>query len=284
MPTLRMSPGSSRTFSEKMSRTDQQVSTLCWSEPSKSSSASTNGFMTARDRSRRSSADEHVGPGDLDLYETSDVKKGIETPLACPAAVVRRRRQEGELHRYGSPGLRATAFTVCSTANCSCPSPGLDNAQEAARPASSTTWPIGPWAENRPGTLRPRDHQRPALRLDDVRRGLRQRSEFLQELFARRPEVRRRGAAELHGLTAAGRTRKYRKHGARSRGRKTWRLASGSPPSKRGRDAPRGRIGLHQPWVRWRGQGRAEGPDGLGGQTPAVSPSTPLACRARRCT
>ena len=106
-PTCRCtSPGSSRTSPRRASSRSPSTP-ACRRGPCRSSSASTAGTTTGcATGSSRSSATSTPGPHSIGIFdETSDVKKGDKTPgvqrqwCGC-------RRQEGELHRHGPPGLR----------------------------------------------------------------------------------------------------------------------------------------------------------------------------------
>ncbi len=218
----------------------------------------------ARDRLQEIVRDEHVGPHAIGIFdETSDVKKGDKTPGVqrqwC-GAVGKKENCIVTVH----PGLRPRRLSLsASTANCSLPrSPGPTTARGVARPASPTTWFTGPSGRSpwNSTTARP-----PTPCTSTGRRSTRATAaslEFLRELSAPRPESSvGECAAELHGLIKLPRvvTRKYRKHG-RGRGRKTPRLASGSPPSKRV-DAMLHQDGfVNQPWVRWRIKDGQKGP------------------------
>ena len=240
-----------------------------------------------RDRLQEIVRDEHAGPHSIgDPRRDQRRQEGGQDPRRA-AAVVRRRRQEGELHRHGPPRpTPATASTACSTASCTCPRVLVRGPRALPRGRHPRRHGLPAQVEDRPGTVRPRRRQRPALRLDDLRRGLRQQARVPAGAVGPQPAVRGRGAAELHGLAqgAAGRHPAFHKHG-RGRGRKTPRLASGSPPSRRV-DAMLDAGRVSQPALgQVAGQGRAQGADGLGGQAPAVLPrGRRTACRASRCT
>ena len=211
----------------------------------------------------------------LDRHPRRDQRRqeGGQDPRRA-AAVVRRRRQEGELHRHGPPqATPVTASTACSTASCTCRSPGPTTATAAARPASPTTWSTGPSGRSAWNCYDRATGN--GLHFDWMTfdEGYGSKPEFLRELSARNQRFVGEVPRNFMGWIKAPRvvTRAYRKHG-RGRGRKTPRLASGSPPSRRV-DAMLDSRRVRRPALgQVAGQGRAQGADGLGGQAPAVLP------------
>jgi SRSO17 transposase len=215
----------------------------------------------ARDRLQQIVRDEHAGPNSVGVFdETSDVKKGDKTP--------------GVQRQWcGSVGKKENCIVTVHLAyardgfHCL-----LDG--ELYLPES--------WSEDRarcreagiPDDMVYRPKWKIALELYDraagnglhfdwmtFDEGYGSKPEFLRELSARHQKFVGEVPRNFMGWIKAPRvvTRKYRKHG-RGRGRKSPRLASGSPPASRV-DSMLDRPGLgDQPWVRWRIKDGHKGP------------------------
>jgi SRSO17 transposase len=215
----------------------------------------------ARDRLQQIVRDEHAGPNSVGVIdETSDVKKGDKTP--------------GVQRQWcGSVGKKENGIVTVHLAyardgfHCL-----LDG--ELYLPES--------WSEDRarcreagiPDDLVYRPKWKIALELYDraagnglhfdwmtFDEGYGSKPEFLRELSGRHQKFVGEVPRNFMGWIKAPRvvTRKYRKHG-RGRGRKSPRLASGSPPASRV-DAMLDRPGFgDQPWVRWRIKDGHKGP------------------------
>ena len=214
-----------------------------------------------RDRLQHIVRDEHAGPNSIGIFdETSDVKKGDKTPGVqrqwC-GAVGKKENCIVTVHlAYARDGFHCL----------------LDG--ELYLPES--------WSEDRdrcreagiPDDMVYRPKWKIALELYDratgnglhfdwmtFDEGYGSKPEFLRELSARNQKFVGEVPRNFMGWIKAPRvvTRTYRKHG-RGRGRKTPRLASGSPPARRV-DAMLDADGFgDQPWVRWRVKDGHKGP------------------------
>ena len=216
----------------------------------------------ARDRLQHIVRDEHAGPHSIGILdETSDVKKGDKTPGVqrqwC-GAVGKKENCIVTVHL----SLRPRRLPLpCSTASCTCRSPGRRTATAAARPASPTTWSTGPSGRSAWNcTTAPTGN---GLHFDWMTfdEGYGSKPEFLRELSARDQQFVGEVPRNFMGWIKAPRvvTRAFRKHG-RGRGRKTPRLASGSPPSRRVDAMLDGDGFRNQPWVKWRVKDGHKGP------------------------
>src|SRR5437588_11013836 len=215
----------------------------------------------ARDRLQQIVRDEHAGPNSVGVFdETSDVKKGDKTP--------------GVQRQWcGSVGKKENCIVTVHLAyardgfHCL-----LDG--ELYLPRS--------WSDDRvrcreagiPDDMVYRPKWMIALELYDraVANGLRfdwltfdegygGKPALLRELSGRGQQFVGEVPRNFMGWVKAPRvvTRAYHKHG-RGRGRKTPRLAAGSPPSRRVDDLV-GRDGFrNQPWVKWRVKDGHKGP------------------------
>ena len=216
----------------------------------------------ARDRLQHIVRDEHAGPHAVGVFdETSDVKKGDKTP-GVQTAVVRllsaRRRTASSRSTWPTP---ATASTACSTVSCSCPrgwSGDRDRCREAGIPDDMVyrpKWKIALELYDRATGN--------GLHFDwtTFDEGYGSKPEFLRGLSGRGQkfvaEVPRNSMGWLKPPRVV--TGAYHKN-RRGRGRKSPRLASGSPPPMRV-DAMLDRPGLrNQPWVKWRVKDGHKGP------------------------
>ena len=287
-PTCRCtSPGSSPTSPRRASSRSPSTP-ACRRGPSRSSSASTTGTTTgcATDL-QQIVRDEHAGPHSIgDLRRDQRRQEGGQDPRRA-AAVVRRRRQEGELHRHGPPGLRPRRLPLPARRRAvparESWSDDRDRCREAGIPDDMVyrpKWKIALELYDRAVG------QRPALRLADVRRGLRRQARVPAGAVGPRPEVRGRGAAELHGLDQAAAGRHPAVPQARPRPR-----PQDAPPGQRQpaaaagrRDARPGRACATSPGSgggsRTGTRGRWSGRSSTCGSTPWAT----TACRASRCT
>ena len=109
--------------------------------------------------------------------------------------------------------------------------------------------------------------------------------EFLRELSTRNQRFVGEVPRNFMGWIKAPRvvTRVYHKHG-RGRGRKTPRLASGSPPSRRVDELLEADGFRNQPWVKWRVKDGHKGPMVWEVKYLRFFPGRPTACRVSRCT
>jgi SRSO17 transposase len=215
----------------------------------------------ARDTLQAIVRDEHAGPHSIGIFdETSDVKKGDKTPGVqrqwC-GAVGKTENCIVTVHlAYARDGFHAL----------------LDG--ELFLPES--------WSDDRarcraagiPDSMVYRPKWKIALELYDraagnglhfdwttFDEGYGGKPEFLRELSARHQKFVGEVPRNFRGWIKPPRviTRAFRKHG-RGRGRKTPRLASGSPPPRRV-DAMLNQDGFrNQPWVRWRVKDGHKGP------------------------
>ncbi len=242
--------------------------------------------MTARDRLQEIVRDEHVGPHAIGIFdETSDVKKGDKTPGVqrqwC-GAVGKKENCIVTVHlAYARDGfhclLDGELFLPESWSDdrARCREAGIPD-DMVYRPK----WKIALELYDRATTN--------GLHFDwtTFDEGYGSKPEFLRELSARGQRFVGEVPRNFRGWIKAPRvvTRKYRKHG-RGRGRKTPRLASGSPPSKRVDVMLHSEDGfVNQPWVRWRVKDGQKRPDGLGrSNTCGFTPSTPLGLPGASC-
>ena len=215
----------------------------------------------ARDRLQEIVRDEHAGPHAIGIFdETSDVKKGDKTPGVqrqwC-GAVGKKENCIVTVHlAYARDGfhclLDGELFLPESWSDdrARCREAGIPD-DMVYRPK----WKIALELYDRATTN--------GLHFDwtTFDEGYGSKPEFLRELSARSQKFVGEVPRNFMGWIKPPRvvTRKYRKHG-RGRGRKTPRLASGSPPSKRV-DAMLHQDGfVNQPWVRWRIKDGQKGP------------------------
>ena len=190
------------------------------------------------------------------------------------AAVVRRRRQDRELHRHGPPGLRPRRL----------PLPARRRAVPARelgrrpRPLPRGRHPrrhgLPAQVEDRPGAVRPR--RRPTACTSTGRPSTRATAASPSSCGSCRPAARS-SSARCRGTSWAGSTpprvvtRPYPQEPPRPR-------PQGPPPGQRQPAGPAGRRDARRPaaarpaLAAVPGQGRAQGADGLGGEAPAVLP------------
>jgi len=215
----------------------------------------------ARDRLQHLLRDEHAGPNSVAILdETSDVKKGDKTPGVqrqyC-GAVGKKENCIVTVHlAYARDGFHALL-----DGELYLPKSWSDDRQrcrEAGIPDDMVyrpKWKIGLELYDRAiGN---------GLHFDWMTfdEGYGSKPEFLRELSSRNQRFVGEVPRNFMGWVKAPRvvTRAYHKHG-RGRGRKTPRLASGSPPSRRV-DAMLEADGLrNQPWVKWRIKDGHKGP------------------------
>jgi SRSO17 transposase len=215
----------------------------------------------ARDRLQEIVRDEHAGPHAIGIFdETSDVKKGDKTPGVqrqwC-GAVGKKENCIVTVHlAYARDG-----FHCLLDGELFLPESWSDDrarCREAGIPEDMVyrpKWKIALELYDRATTN--------GLHFDwtTFDEGYGSKPEFLRELSARSQKFVGEVPRNFMGWIKPPRVviRKYRKHG-RGRGRKTPRLASGSPPSKRV-DAMLHQDGfVNQPWVRWRIKDGQKGP------------------------
>ena len=216
----------------------------------------------ARDRLQQIVRDEHAGPHSIGILdETSDVKKGDKTPGVqrqwC-GAVGKKENCIVTVHlSYARDG-----FHTLLDGELYLPkswSDDRDRCREAGIPDDMVyrpKWKIGL------ELLRPRDRQRPALRLDDLRRGLRQQARIPPGTLGPQPAVRGRGAAQLHGLDQGTAGRHPSVPQTRPRPRPQDAPAGQRQPAvATGRRDARSADGFrNQPWVKWRVKDGHKGP------------------------
>jgi SRSO17 transposase len=215
----------------------------------------------ARDRLQHIVRDEHAGPNSIAIFdETSDVKKGDKTPGVqrqwC-GAVGKKENCIVTVHlAYARDGFHALLdgelYLPESWSN------DRDRCREAGIPDDMVyrpKWKIALEIHDRATGN--------GLHFDwsTFDEGYGSKPEFLRMLSAREQVFVGEVPRNFMGWINAPRivTRAYHKHG-RGRGRKTPRLASGSPPSQRV-DAMLAADGFrNQPWVKWRIKDGHKGP------------------------
>ena len=188
-------------------------------------------------------------------------RRGTRPPACSGSGAAPSARRRTASSRSTSP-TPATASTACSTASCTCRESWADDrdrCREAGIPDDMVyrpKWKIALELYDRA------DRQRPALRLDDLRRGLRQQARVPAGAVGPRPEVRGRGAAELHGLAQAAAGRHPAVPQARPRPRPQDAPAGQRQPAGAAgrRDARRADGFRDQPWVKWRVKDGHKGP------------------------
>jgi SRSO17 transposase len=215
----------------------------------------------ARDRLQHIVRDEHAGPHSIGIIdETSDLKKGGKTPGVqrqwCGAAGKKDNCIVTVHLAYARDGFHALLDGELYLPKSW--SDDRDRCREAGIPDDMVyrpKWEIGLELYDRAtGNGLHFDW----LTFDE---GYGSKPEFLRGLSGRHQrfvgEVPRNFMGWINAPRVA--TRAFHKHG-RGRGRKTPRLASGSPPSRRV-DAMLQRDGLRkQPWVKWRVKDGQKGP------------------------
>ena len=215
----------------------------------------------ARDKLQGVVRDEHAGPHSIGIIdETSDVKKGDKTPGVqrqwC-GAVGKKENCIVTVHlAYARDGFHALL-----DGELYLPESWSDDrgrCREAGIPDDVVYRPKGKIAlelyDRATGNGRHFDW----MTFDE---GYGSKPEFLRELSARNQRFVGEAPRNFMGWVKAPRvvTRAYHKHG-RGRGRKTPRLASGSPPSRRV-DAMLSQDGFrNQPWIKWRVKDGHKGP------------------------
>ncbi len=214
-----------------------------------------------RDKLQAIVRDEHAGPHSVAILdETSDVKKGDKTPGVqrqwC-GAVGKTENCIVTVHlAYARDGFHALLDGELFLPESW--SEDRDRCREAGIPDDMTyrpKWVIGLELYDRASGN--------GLHFDWMTfdEGYGGKPEFLRELSARSQRFVGEVPRNFMGWIKAPRivTRAFRKHG-RGRGRKTPRLASGSPPPRRV-DAMLEGDGLrNQPWVKWRVKDGQKGP------------------------
>ena len=215
----------------------------------------------ARDRVQHLLRDEHAGPNSVCvLDETSDVKKGDKTPGVqrqwCGAAGKKENCIVTVHLAYARDGFHAIFDGELYLPKSW--SDDRERCREAGIPDDMVyrpKWKIGLELYDRAiGN---------GLRFDWMTfdEGYGSKPEFLRELSTRNQRFVAEVPRNFMGWIKAPRivTRPFHKHG-RGRGRKTPRLASGSPPSRRV-DAMLKADGFrNQPWVKWRIKDGHKGP------------------------
>ena len=215
----------------------------------------------ARDRVEQIVRDQHAGPNSIAILdETSDVKKGDKTPGVqrqwC-GAVGKKENCIVTVHlTYARDGFQALIDGELYLPKSW--SDDRERCREAGIPDDMVyrpKWKIG---------LELYDHAiGNGLHFDWMTfdEGYGSKPEFLRQLSARNQRYTGEVPRNFMGWIKAPRiiTRPFHKHG-RGRGRKTPRLASGSPPSRRV-DAMLEADGFrNQPWVKWRVKDGHKGP------------------------
>ena len=214
-----------------------------------------------RDRLQRLVASEHQGPHTIGLIdETSDPKKGDKTPGVQKQWCGRLGKTENCIVTVHL-GLARDDFHCLLDSELFLPE-SWDADRERCREAGI------------PDTMTYRPKWKIALELYDriVGNGVRfdwltfdegygSKPEFLRELSGRHQRFVGEVPRNFMGWVKAPRvvTRAFHKHG-RGRGRKTPRLASGSPPSRRVDAMLDGDGFRNQPWVKWRVKDGHKGP------------------------
>ena len=235
------------------------------------------------DRSSRSSATStpaRTPSGSSTRPATS--RRGTRPP-ACNGSGARR-RQDGELHRHGPPSLRPRWLSLPARRRVVPARELVGRPRPLPRGRHPRRHGLPAQVEDRPGAVRPRHGQRPALRLADLRRGLRQQARVSAGAGGPRPKVRGRGAAELHGLDQGASGRHPCVPQARSRPR-----PQDASPGQRQSAGAAGRCDADRPasrtaLVKWRVKDGQKGPMVWEVKHLRFSPVDETACRANRCT
>jgi SRSO17 transposase len=214
-----------------------------------------------RDRLQHVVRDEHAGPHSIGIFdETSDVKKGDKTPGVqrqwC-GAVGKKENCTVTVHlAYARDGFHALLDGELYLPQSW--SDDRDRCREAGIPDDMVYRPKWKIALELYDRATGNGLHFDWMTFDEGYGG---KPEFLRELSGRHQRFVGEVPRNFRGWIPAPRvvTRAFHKHG-RGRGRKTPRLASGSPPSRRV-DEMLDQDGLrNQPWVRWRVKDGHKGP------------------------